>query len=79
MAVVLANHHLLLQEVKDASSQFALDTPTANKYTVAYCNPEVTPVKPGQTVYLLDVLGKLEIEGTEYVVAEPEQVVAYVA
>lgn len=77
MALLTVNDYILLEEVTDKSSQFGSKGDNKHKFKVAY-GPG-TLFEPGAIVYVLNTLGKINIDDQEYEVAQKDEVVAYVA
>ncbi len=76
MGLQLQNNYLLLSQVTDSSSQFVADGQNSNKYQVAFDKGDY---KAGDVVYMTGYCEKLEIDGTEYMLAKEDEVVARVA
>lgn len=77
MALLTVNNYILLEEAAEPSSQFGSKGENDNKYKVAVCGD--MECKPGDTIYVLNTLGKVNVDGKEYTVAQKDEVVAYVA
>jgi hypothetical protein len=77
VGLLLQNNYLLLEKVVDSSSPFVSEGSTSNKYKLVHWDNEA--YGKGGHVYLRSTLGPIDIDGTEYELAEDTEVVAYVA
>ena len=73
MGLTLENNYLLLTRVDEGSSQFVAEGNDSHKYVVAVGGGFYNK---GTTVYILNQLNSLDIDGVEYYVAEDSEVVA---
>jgi co-chaperonin GroES (HSP10) len=77
MGLVVQNNYLLLQAVRSGSSQFQTEDNNENKYKVAAVSKEIASIKINDVIFLSPgFYEKTTIDGTEYTIANNEDVLA---